>query len=345
MKKIHLQLWIYFAGIVFALMMVSILITMFIWTKFRFSQPEPNHPIYSLLLFGCISSVIGTGIAGFVAQRILRPINRLRIQMSEVAKGDFTRHLDEKKAIYEVQQLYQDFNTMVTELNSIETLRNDFVSNVSHEFKTPLATIQGYVQLLQNESLDEEERSRFLQRILASTAQLSQLTENILKINKLENQGAKFEKKTYRLDEQIREVILFLQPKWEKLSIEWNIEMPLSLYNGNEELLYQVWLNVIDNAIKYSHEGGLIKIVLTELNESIDITIIDTGIGMTEETKKHSFDKFYQGDTSRQSAGNGLGLALTKKILTIIDGEITIETIEGQGTAVSIHLTKSENER
>lgn len=213
-KKLFSQLWIYFASIVF----ISILVTLLCFLGFIFllsrhsispAESAGKPTLYPLFVFAGFSMVVGTGISIFVGRRILHPISALGTNMSLVATGDFSIRMDEQQKVAEVQQLYKDFNVMVQELNSIETLRNDFVSSVSHEFKTPLATIQGYVQLLQAPNLSDEERQIFLYRVIESITQLSQLTENILKLNKLENQRIQLEKKEYRLDEQIREVIVF----------------------------------------------------------------------------------------------------------------------------------------
>ena len=258
--------------------------------------------------------------------------------MSKVATGDFSIRMEEPSKVAEVQQLYKDFNVMVQELNSIETLRNDFVSSVSHEFKTPLATIQGYVQLLQAPDIPEEEKQVFLQRLIENITQLSQLTENILKLNKLENQSVKIEKHKFRLDEQIREVIVFLQPKWEGLKL--HIDLDTVFYEGNEEFLYQVWLNIMDNAIKYNQPDGKIEIRLTQNATDILLEVTDSGLGMNEETQNRIFEKFYQGDTSRQMAGNGLGLSLVKKILELHEGTIRYNSIPEIGTTAVISLKK-----
>lgn len=339
-KKLYSQLWIYFASIVF----VSILVTLLCFLGFIFLlshqaiSPSERPTLYPLLVFAFFSMIVGTGISIFVGRRILMPISELRKNMSKVATGDFSIQMNEQQKVAEVQQLYKDFNVMVQELNSIETLRNDFVSSVSHEFKTPLATIQGYVQLLQASDIDEEEKQVFLQRLIENITQLSQLTENILKLNKLENQRVQIEKRTFRLDEQIREVILFLQPKWEDLT--WNIELDSVTYYGNEEFLYQVWLNIMDNAIKYNRTNGKIDVRLTQNDSDIFLEVTDSGVGMNEETQKRIFEKFYQGDTSRQMAGNGLGLSLVKKILELHNGSIRYNSIIDIGTTVVIQLKK-----
>jgi two-component system OmpR family sensor kinase len=253
-KKIYSQLWIYFSSIVFLTILVTIAcLTGIIYVMTRSDTWQPSHepPLVPLFIFAGFSIIVGTGTSVFVGHRILQPIVELRKSMREVANGDFSIQLDEEnQKVAEVQQLYADFNTMVQKLNSIELLRDDFVSNVSHEFKTPLATIQGYLQLLQKSDLSETERQVFLQRMLDGMGQLSQLTENTLKLNKLENQGGIFEKKVFRIDEQIREVLLFLQPKWEKEELELDLDLEKIEFCGDEELLYQVWLNIVDNAIK-----------------------------------------------------------------------------------------------
>ena len=159
--------------------------------------------------------------------------------------------------------------------------------------------------MLQSPNLSDEERQIFLYRIIESITQLSQLTENILKLNKLENQRIQLEKKEYRLDEQIREVIVFLQPKWEKEQLELDIELAAVNYTGNEEFLYQVWLNIMDNAIKYNQVNGQIHIKLFETATEIVLEVTDSGVGMNEETRDRMFEKFYQGDTSRQFLGMG----------------------------------------
>ena len=344
-KKIFSQLWIYFALIVF----LSILVTLacfvglvYLLANQRSWTPTERPTLYPIMVLAGFSAVVGTGISAFVGRGILYPISELRKNMSQVAKGDFTIQMNEQQKVAEVQQLYQDFNVMVQELNSIETLRNDFVSNVSHEFKTPLSTIQGYVQLLQNPDLSGEERQVFLQRIIEGITQLSQLTENVLKLNKLENQHTLMEKKEFRLDEQIREVILFLQPKWEKEQLQLDIQLEKVKYFGNEELLYQVWLNIMDNAIKYNLPTGKISVKLAQTKEEVVLEVTDSGIGMNEGTVTKIFDKFYQGDTSHQNAGNGLGLSLVKKILELHQGRIDYSSIENVGTTVMIRLENTE---
>lgn len=342
-KKIHSQLWIYFACVIFVMLLIAACLMALsgaVFYHFNFIGFQKARPLALIILFCFFSVIVGTGVAVLVGRRILQPISQLSEEMKQVAEGDFTIQVPECHKIAEVEELFRDFNAMVRELGSIETLRNDFVTNVSHEFKTPLATIRGYVQLLQSNHLSEADRQDYIGRILDSTKQLTTLTENILKLSKIETQGVLVEAKKFRLDEQIRNVILFLEPEWEKRDINWQIDLPTSYFDGNEELLYQVWLNVIDNAIKYSRKDCMIKVQLQEQTDCFEIEVRDTGIGMDQETQKHMFDKFYQGDTARKTKGNGLGLALAKQIVEIYHGKIEVSSEVDVGTAIIVTLPK-----
>lgn len=341
-KMIYGKLRLHFAFIV----MLTTLLTIFGFGVLMFMLQ--NHYQWDLDLDGryyifffiiVLSGVLTACITTFVGYRILYPIIVLRKNMNKVATGDFNVHLDQTPKITEVKQLYADFNLMVKELRSIESLQNDFVANVSHEFKTPLATIQGYVQLLQDPSMDDNTRKDLLQKLLDGTKQLSRLTDSILKISKIENQGLHLDRKLFRLDEQIRQVILFLQPQWELLELEFNIELDHIVFSGNEELIYQALTNLLDNAIKYNVPQGSITIEATiTAEQSVQIQITDSGIGLSEEAKEHLFEKFYQEDKSRLNAGNGLGLPLVKRIIDLHQGKIYYRSVQGEGTTVTITL-------
>lgn len=345
-KNSQAPLWIYFAKKIFAMMLggsCCLFLTGIVFYQINFIGMRFGSPIRLGLYFGLFSIFLGTGVALVVGRKILYPITRLSEKMKEVAEGDFTIQLEDDSHIHEMEELYKDFNAMVRELSTIETLRNDFVSSVSHEFKTPIATLQGYVQLLQNSELSEEDRQEYLARIMDGTRQLSQLTENILKLTKIETQGMTLEEKEFRLDEQIRSVILFLEPEWDRQGIEWDIELDRCCFCGNEELLYQVWLNIIGNAIKYSNAGGTIWVSLRNTEESVAVEIRDSGIGMAQETLTHIFDKFFQADTARKTKGNGLGLTLAKRIVDSYGGEIKVESALGEGTAMIVRFERGSS--
>lgn len=286
-----------------------------------------------------ISTLIATIISGIASKRILRPIRTLSKATEEVAKGNFSVKIGIPKD-YEFALLAKNFNKMVHELSSIETLRNDFVSNVSHEIKTPIASIQGFAKLIQDKNLNDDERSEFTDIIISESSRLSKLTSNILKLSKLENQEVITGKAEFALDEQIRCAILIMEPEWSEKGIDLDIDLDKVSIIGNEDLLQQVWLNIIGNAIKFTEKGGTIGIKLMDLQDKIVIKVSDNGVGMNEETQRHIFDKFYQGDKSHLSKGNGLGLSLVKRIIELCDGEIKVRSKLNYGTTFSIGLPK-----
>lgn len=286
-----------------------------------------------------ISTIIAAIMSGLASKRILEPIRALNKATEEVAKGDFDVQLEIPKE-YEFAILTKKFNKMVHELSGIETLRSDFVSNVSHEIKTPLASIQGFAKLVQDKNFNEEERSEFAEIIINESQRLSKLTSNVLKLSKLENQEIITEKTKFSLDEQIRCAILILEPEWSSKNIDLDIELEAVNIIENEDLLQQVWLNLIGNAIKFTNDCGSIGVNLASIENNIIVKISDNGLGMDKETQGHIFEKFYQGDKSHLSNGNGLGLALVKRIIELCNGEIEVKSKVGEGSTFIVKLEK-----
>lgn len=309
---------------------------------FNYWVPGINF-IYLVAYLTSISLFLGTLTAGIVGSKILKPIDTLKKSMKQVADGDFSVKIDENQRVDEVSELCQAFNIMVEGLGSIETLGKDFINNVSHEFRTPIATIQGYVQLLRSKDLSKEECDDYYDRIMEGTQQLSQLAENVLQLTKLDTQpNNQLDFNYYRLDEQIREVILFLEPKWSNKSIGFEIEMEDVWINGNEEMLYQVWLNLVDNAIKYSEPNSEISVELFQKSNVDYVRVTDHGVGIEAKNQKRVFDRFYQEDTSRKMTGNGLGLSLVRKIIDIHEGKILVTSQKNEGTTFEIELPNKE---
>lgn len=268
---------------------------------------------------------------------ILKPISVLKNAMEKVAKGEFDIKLETDSKIDEIRKAYDSFNIMVKELQSTEILQTDFISNVSHEFKTPINAIEGYTMLLQGEEINDEQKE-YVEKILQNTKRLTELIGGILLLSKIENQVIAPKKEVYRLDEQIRKVIVALEMKWTKKEIDFDISMDEMLYNGNQSLLYHVWLNLIDNAIKFSKQGGYIKINLTKKDNNAEFIIEDNGEGISDEDMKHIFDKFFQADSSHNKEGNGLGLTLVKRILNINEGNIECQKGENGGCIFKVDL-------
>ena len=277
----------------------------------------------------------------FILKRFLEPIKILREAIQKVAGGDFSTRIEIKSNSAEMQELFSGFNMMAKELASTEILQTDFVSNVSHEFKTPINAIEGYTTLLQStENIDEVE-NEYIEKILFNTKRLSSLVSNILLLSKIENQSIQTKQVKLRLDEQIRETIVALEQSWTEKDIELNVELEEIEYYGSEALSYHIWSNIIGNAIKFSPDGGAVKINLTKEQNSIFFTVEDNGPGLTEEAKKHLFDKFYQADSSHKQEGNGLGLALVKRIVTILGGEVYAENLESGGCRFTVILNRN----
>lgn len=322
-----------------------ILISLFVITSIVFGIFKFGHlpfilgkrlvPFIGLLILSITISAFFTLIVG---HRIFMPIEALIQATKKVAKGDLSVHLDENYRENTVRDMNIYFNKMVRELRGIETFKSDFIVNVSHEFKTPIATIEGYATLLQDKELSEAEHDEYTKMIIESSRQLSILSSNILKLSKLENQEIVAEATVYQLDEQIRQALLLLEVNWSKKNLELDIDLiPIHFY-GSEELLIQVWVNLLSNAIKFTPENGSIHIILRQLSIWAIVEISDTGIGMTENTQKHIFDKFYQEDRNRKVDGNGLGLTLVKRIIDLCGGEIEVKSEYGKGSTFIVKL-------
>lgn len=316
------------------------MLTLFLMILFELQivsiDPHIKHIPILVLLFG--SLLIGCSIALFVGKLIIRPMQNIGNAFDELSKGNFTVRVPTNEKIDEIREMAIRFNSMTYDLSHIEMFRNDFVVNVSHEFKTPIAAIEGYATLLQNHRITPEKCDHYIEKILDNSYRLSNLCSNILMLSKLENQEMVMNKKEYRLDEQIRKAILMLESKWTEKNIEFDIDLPRQMYYGNEALLEQVWSNIIDNAIKHSYHNGIIHVGIEQSETRIYVIIFDQGEGMSEEVQKHIFEKFYQGDSSRKAEGNGLGLALVKRIIDLCNGSITVNSELNKGTEFIIEL-------
>lgn len=302
--------------------------------------PEWNVPL--LLELVLVSLAVGGVMTSIVARTFLNPVKNLRQAMDQAAKGDLSVQLDTRKSSSgEIKELYAGFNLMINELKATEILQTDFISNVSHEFKTPINAIEGYSTLLQGcENLSGEERE-YVEKILFNTGRLSSLVSNILLLSKIENQSIQAQREWFSLDEQIRETIVALETNWESKSIELDVELDSVKYFGNEIMMRHVWSNLIGNAIKFSPEGGTVSVKLEKRKDRFVFTVSDQGEGLSEEAQKHLFDKFYQADTSHKSEGNGLGLALVKQILSVHGCDVVAENAEGGGCRFTVTLYAS----
>ncbi|MDD6188971.1 MAG: HAMP domain-containing sensor histidine kinase [Clostridiales bacterium] len=343
-SKVSRSLRLYASFIIFIMLSISMIFTAAIGLSlYRAGMLRSifASPFTFILWIYTVSIVISTVLTALAGKWLLSPILKISRASNQVAKGDFKIRLDTDSYIEEVQQTYVNFNHMVEELGTIETLRSDFIANVSHEFKTPLNAIEGYATLLQDRSLTEDEEQEYVEKILFNTSRLSELAGNILMLSKVENQTIPAEVTHYQLDEQIRQSLVMLAPKWSAKEIDMDIELDDIYITNSESLLMQVWLNIIGNAIKFSPVGGRITVRLFKDSGVIVATVRDEGIGMSGETLKHIFEKFYQGDTSHRSEGNGIGLSLVKKILDLCGGRISVTSAEGEGSTFKVTLPET----
>ena len=300
-----------------------------------FGQWIDISPAVLVFLF---SITIGLILTIFINKVYLAPIKKLNDSMSKVAKGDFRVRLKERILVKETASMYNNFNLMVEELGSLEIIQSDFVSNVSHEFKTPINAIEGYSMLLHGCKNVDAEQAEYIEKILFNTKRLSTLVGNILLLAKLENQSVQAKSVKFRLDEQIRQSILSQEIQWTEKDIELDVDLDSVEFYGTEELLQYVWGNLLSNAIKFSSIGEAIKMRLFIEDKCVVFTIRDSGCGLDKETKKHIFDKFYQGESQHKGEGNGLGLALVKQIVTINRGSIEVENNDSSGCTFTVKL-------
>ncbi|MBE6786393.1 MAG: HAMP domain-containing histidine kinase [Ruminococcaceae bacterium] len=292
------------------------------------------------IIFICIFMSVIDGVRKRIFTK--RPVTRILDTLSKITAGDLTartKPLHKKRAFNEYDLIIEDINKMAQELSSIETLKTDFISNVSHEIKTPLSVIQNYAGILQSENLTEEERKEYAARLSAASKKLGDLITAILRLNRLENQQIFPEKQKFNLSEQLCQAILIYENEWTKKNIEIVTDLDDSIIiEGDSELFLTVWLNLVSNAVKFTDEGGKITVTLKKQNSCAVVSVSDTGCGMTEFTGKKIFEKFYQADTSHTVEGNGLGLALVKRIIDITKSKITVESELGKGSCFTVYI-------
>lgn len=320
---------------------------MFILDRYIGDVPD----IYVALLSGywIIVAALLTFFIGYLFNtRFEKPLKRFAEATQKVANGDFSVyvkpiHLSEKKNY--LDYIFIDFNTMVGQLGSIETLKTDFFSNVSHEIKTPISVIKNYAELLQKENLSEARRLEYAETIMDASESLSEMITNLLKLNKLEKEAIVPEAAPYDVSRQVCNCALNFETQWEKKDIYFVADLEDSATAElDESLMELVWNNLLSNALKFTAPGGTITLTQTSTEEEIIVSVADDGCGMNEETQKRIFDKFYQGDTSHATEGNGLGLALTMRILQLMECTISVDSIPGEGSTFTVKIPAFKKE-
>ncbi len=302
---------------------------------------EIGNAIRQVSLLSLIFSIL---MLLFVLKRFVKPLKNLTKATKLVAEGDFEVEVSYlRKSEDELGQLIANFNTMVRELQNMEYLRKDFVSSVSHEFKTPIASIGGFAKILKNENLSKEEHKEYVNIIISETERLTKLSSNLLRLSSLENQSIIDRTQSFDLGEQIRRVVLLLEPGWSRKQLDLELNLNKITFFADEELFQQVWINLIDNAIKFSKDAGKLVIRTDIVNDQVKVYIEDNGLGMSDVTRNRIFEKFFQGDSAHKTEGSGLGLSIVKRIIDLYNGTIEIKSEIGVGTTMIVSVPLAKN--
>lgn len=283
--------------------------------------------------------VVLVPINAFFYFKSRKEVRTLSEGINKLAEGNFDVEIPIRK-IDAFSQVYANFNKMCQELKSVQILRNDFINSYSHEFKTPIASINGFAELLLQKDTTELEREEYLKIIIEETDRLSKLASNTILLSRLSSQKIVTDTEEYDLGEQIRQCCIILSARWMAKNIELSCILPDVIYLGNRELMQHLWLNIISNAIDHTPQNGEIAISIQDENEKIVVSIADSGEGMDEDTQKHLFEPYFQGDSSHSGQGLGLGLPIAKRITELCNGEIRAESKIGEGSLFTITLPK-----
>lgn len=333
-------LTIVFATVVFIIFFITMLIIgsiIFLLNQAGVAEKFNSAGILLPVIgFGLASIFIGTIVATIFSSIPLKPVNKIISGLNQLASGNYKTRINIGHVSI-AEELSNSFNSLASELENTEMLRSDFVNNFSHEFKTPIVSICGFAKLLQKGTISKEQQKEYLSIIVDESTRLSDMATNILNLTKIENQMILTDITYFNLSEQVRNCILMLEKKWLEKGITLNVDFNEYNINANEELLKQVWINLIDNAVKFSPKDGEINIAIKEIEDVVTVLIKNNGPKLTKEELRRIFDKFYQGDTSHASEGTGIGLSIAKRIIQLHKGTISV-TSSQEETIFSVEL-------
>ena len=343
----RLSLTLLLTGLVFLFLLLTtlviVVVVLILMRKGVLQLGRGNLNTTGFVLFLLLISVVaGTAITFAIGRFPLRPVNDIINALNRLAAGDFRTRLSFSRPLakYPVaKELSDSFNKMAAELESTEMLRSDFINNFSHEFKTPIVSIAGFAKLLKKGRLSAEEELEYLDIIEDESLRLSAMATNVLNLTKVENQTILTGVSRYNLSEQLRNCVLLLENKWSKKNLELNVDFEEHQICANEELLKQVWVNLLDNAIKFTPDDGLIEVAIGEDGNSIAVSVINSGSEIPEENRERIFQKFYQADESHATEGNGIGLAIVQKVVQLHQGKVEVESGKGR-TSFTVILPK-----
>ena len=337
-RKLNIALTLLFAIVIFLTVVVAVLlsgIVLYLLIHFEIISAKGDYLAdarHVIWYMGFICVCVGSVLTMLTTTILLHPLQRMIRKIRSLASGDYKNRIYFGNPLGKhptFAALSESFNTLAEELESTEMLRSDFINNFSHEFKTPIISIAGFAKLLKKGNLKEEQKKEYLDIIEEESLRLSYMATNVLNLTKVENQTILTDVTSYNLSEQIRACVLLLENRWTKKKIEFSLEFDEYEINANEELLKQIWINLIDNAIKFSPDYGMIMIRIKESNDRYKISIANTGTEIPKESMPKIFNKFYQADESHASEGNGVGLAIVKKIVDLHKGSIAVESENG----------------
>ncbi|MBR6766743.1 MAG: HAMP domain-containing histidine kinase [Clostridia bacterium] len=322
---------------IIGIMVISCLLTMAIYI-FMMVFGFLVNPIFRLYSMPVMLVIIIVLLSSGMARSKLRPMNELVKGMHDVSQGDFTTRVEGEHLPGDMGELVRSFNNMTQELGSLELFRKDFINNFSHEFKTPIVSIRGFAKQLEREDLTEEQRREYISIIVSESDRLANMSTNVLLLTKLENQTIVTDKTVYRLDEQLRNCILLLEKQWTEKKLDLDLDLDEMEIRGNEEMVAHIWVNLISNAVKFSPEGGVVGVTLKNEDQMLVVRVSDQGEGMDKNTQARIFEKFFQGDSTHATEGNGLGLSLVKRIVDLCGGSIEVQSERGMGTTFTVRL-------
>ncbi len=334
-----------FAGITVALALAISIVTLLLKLGAIESVEEQTSLSSVILLMSVISMIMGFLITMGTSKLFLRPFNHLGDQLNRLAKGDFKSRLHFGKpysSIAAMRDIEDSFNKAAEELGQTQMLRGDFINNFSHEFKTPIVSIAGFAKLIRRGNLSVEQQDEYLSIIEEESLRLSYMATNMLNLTKVENQMILTDVSEFNLSEQLRSAVLLLADKWTQKGLVLDIEFGEHLISANEELIKQTWINLLDNAVKFSNHGGTLSVRINEVNDKLYVSISNEGKEIPKENIVRIFNKFYQADESHSTEGNGIGLAIVKKVVDLHQGEIVVESENGV-TTFTVYLPKKKH--
>ena len=340
-KLKQIKLTLFFSLIVFFTIVVTLIFSLFIiyiFSRLKIIR-EYHSPTLIFASFGLVSLILGAVTSSLTSRKTTKPFTKISEALDEISKGNYDVELN-LKGPDDLKEISSKFNNMTKELKSVEMLRSDFINTFSHEFKTPIVSIRGFAKLLKKNNLSSEEKEKYLNIIIDESERLSELATNVLSLSKIEQQSILTNKTRFNVSEEIRLVISLLSNKLTKKNIDISLDCEEVFIFANEELLKQVWINLLDNAIKFSPEYGNIAISIRQSHNEYLFRFSNQGEPLSEETKLHIFDKFYQGEKSRSIKGNGLGLTIAKKIVELHNGYISIEKSDTDSTVFLVSIKK-----